>query len=160
MLLLLLEVKILYLVKLIDNMKKTNFKKYQLNKLKHIKKTYKYIYIFRYHDIKIIEHINIKKQLQKLNYNSVILKQNLFKNFLLNIKGQGSVLLIYGNEENQLFVSKIQNIFKKLELISIINEKNIYSNIKIQQTFNNHLSFNISIINPFLFFLYYLRKIK
>jgi ribosomal protein L10 len=150
----------LFLVKLIGNMKNINFKKYQLNKLQHIKQTYKYIYIFRYHDITIFENISIKKQLKKLNYSSFILKQNLLKNIFLNIKGQGSILLIYGNNENFLFFSKIQNILKKIELISIINNQNIYSNIKISQNINTYKPFNISIINPFLFFLYYLRKIK
>lgn len=142
-------------------MKNKYFKKYKLNQLQKIKQTYKYIYIFRYNDLTINETISIKKKLKELNYKSLTLNQNLTKInniFNLNIKGQGSVLMIYGNENLNL-INSILN-FKKIELIYLIIKNNIYSNLKIKQIMsNNNISLNVLLIKPFLNFLYYLRKI-
>jgi hypothetical protein len=142
-------------------MKNKYFKKYKLNQLQKIKQTYKYIYIFRYNDLTINETISIKKKLKELNYKSLILNQNLTKIdniFQLNIKGQGSVLIIYGNKDLNL-INSILN-FKKIELIYLIIKDNIYSNLKIKQIMsNNNISLNVLLIKPFLNFLYYLRKI-
>jgi hypothetical protein len=142
-------------------MKNKYFKKYKLNQLQKIKQTYKYIYVFRYNDLTINETISIKKKLKELNYKSLILNQNLTKInniFNLNIKGQGSVLMIYGNEDLNL-INNILN-FKKIELIYLIIKNNIYSNLKIKQiTLNNNIPLNVLLIKPFLNFLYYLRKI-
>ena len=142
-------------------MKNKYFKKYKLNQLQKIKQTYKYIYIFRYNDLTINETISIKKKLKELNYKSLILNQNLIKIdniFKLNIKGQGSVLMIYGNEDLNLINNIL--IFKKIELIYLIIKDNIYSNLKIKQIMsNNNISLNVLLIKPFLNFLYYLRKI-
>jgi hypothetical protein len=142
-------------------MKNKYFKKYKLNQLQKIKQTYKYIYIFRYNDLTINETISIKKKLKELNYKSLILNQNLTKIdniFKLNIKGQGSVLIIYGNKDLNL-INSILN-FKKIELIYLIIKDNIYSNLKIKQIMsNNNIPLNVLLIKPFLNFLYYLRKI-
>lgn len=142
-------------------MKNKYFKKYKLNQLQKIKQTYKYIYIFRYNDLTINETISIKKKLKELNYKSLILNQNLTKIdniFKLNIKGQGSVLIIYGNKDLNL-INSILN-FKKIELIYLIIKDNIYSNLKIKQIMsNNNITLNVLLIKPFLNFLYYLRKI-
>src|SRR5690242_676851 len=142
-------------------MKNKYFKKYKLNQLQKIKQTYKYIYIFRYNDLTINETIFIKKKLKELNYKSLILNQNLIKInniFKLNIKGQGSILMIYGNEDLNL-INNISN-FKKIELIYLIIKNNIYSNLKIKQIMSaNNIPLNVLLIKPFLNFLYYLRKI-
>lgn len=142
-------------------MKNKYFKKYKINQLQKIKQTYKYIYIFRYNDLTINETISIKKKLKELNYKSLILNQNLTNSnniFELNIKGQGSVLIIYGNDDLDL-IKNILN-FKKIELIYLIIKNNIYSNLKIKKIMsNNSLSLNVLLIKPFLNFLYYLRKI-
>jgi hypothetical protein len=142
-------------------MKNKYFKKYKLNQLQKIKQTYKYIYIFRYNDLTINETIFIKKKLKELNYKSLILNQNLIKInniFKLNIKGQGSILMIYGNEDLNLINNIL--IFKKIELIYLIIKDNIYSNLKIKQIMsNNNIFLNVLLIKPFLNFLYYLRKI-
>ena len=142
-------------------MKNKYFKKYKLNQLQKIKQTYKYIYIFRYNDLTISETISIKKKLKELNYKSLILNQNLTKIdniFKLNIKGQGSVLIIYGNKDLNL-INSILN-FKKIELIYLVIKNNIYSNLKIKQIMsNNNIPLNVLLIKPFLNFLYYLRKI-
>lgn len=142
-------------------MKNKYFKKYKINQLQKIKQTYKYIYIFRYNDLTINETISIKKKLKELNYKSLILNQNLTKKnniFELNIKGQGSVLIIYGNDDLDLIKNNLN--FKKIELIYLIIKNNIYSNLKIKKIMsNNSLSLNVLLIKPFLNFLYYLRKI-
>lgn len=143
-------------------MKNKYFKKYKLNQLQKIEQTYKYIYAFRYNDLTINETIFLKKKIKKLNYKSLILNQNLIKInniFNLNIKGQGSILIIYGNENLNL-INDISN-FKKIELICLKLKNNIYSNLKIKQILsnNNNIPLNVLLIKPFFNFLYYLRKI-
>lgn len=139
-------------------MKNNLFKKYKINQLQNIQQNYKYIYLFRYNDLTINEVILLKKKLKNLNYKSLILKQNITNNFFLNVKGQGSLLVIYGNEYMDL--TKNLNNFKKIELVFLIIEKNIYSNLKLKQILANSNSYlNITLIRPFLNFLHYLRKI-
>nr|YP_010394393.1 Ymf98 [Phytophthora lateralis]DAZ88401.1 TPA_asm: Ymf98 [Phytophthora lateralis]DAZ88834.1 TPA_asm: Ymf98 [Phytophthora lateralis] len=139
-------------------MQKKIFKKYKLNQLHQIKQTFKYIYIFRYNDLNINEIISFKKIIKKLDYKSLILNQNLAINIFPKLKGQGSILIIYGN--NDLNIIKIFINFKKLELIYLSIQKHIYSNIKMKQILvKNYLPLNNSIVQPFLNFIYYLRKI-
>lgn len=139
-------------------MQKKIFKKYKLNQLQQIKQTFKYIYIFRYNDLNINEIISLKKNIKKLDYKSLILNQNLAINILTKLKGQGSILIIYGN--NDLNLIEIFNIFKKLELIYLSIQNNIYSNLKIKQILaQNYSPLNNLIVQPFLNFIYYLRKI-
>ena len=138
--------------------KKIFFKKYKLNQLQKIKQIYKYIYFFRYSDLNINEIIYLKKKIKKLNYKSLILNQNLTTQIFLKLKGQNSLLIIYGN--NDLNLIKNLNNFKKLNLIFLINQNNIFSSLKIKQILNqNYLPLNNLIIQPFLNFIYYLRKI-
>nr|YP_010507977.1 ymf98 [Phytophthora ilicis]UXG56336.1 ymf98 [Phytophthora ilicis] len=139
-------------------MQKNLFKKYKLNQLQKIKQTYKYIYIFRYNDLNINEIISLKKNIKKLDYKSLILNQNLSINILFKLKGQGSMLIIYGNTNLNL-IKKLTD-FKKLELIYLSIQNNIYSNLKIKKIFaQNPAPLNNLIVQPFLNFIYYLRKI-
>lgn len=134
------------------------FKKYKLNQLQTIKQTYKYIYIFRYNDLTISENILLKKKLKELNFKSLILKQNLTNKIFSNIQGQGSVLIIYGNDD--IYILEKLSALKKIELIYLIVDQKIFSNLKLKKIFsNNQLLLNISITRPFFNFLYYLRKI-
>ena len=136
---------------------KKYFKKYKLDYLQQIKQNYSYIYILRYNDLTINENILLKKKIKELKFNSIILKQKLLDKVIYNIKSPGSILIIYGNE-NLNFKNLL--IFKKIELIYLINNNIIYSNLKLQRILsNNNISLNISIIKPFFTFLYYLRKI-
>ena len=142
-------------------MKNKYFKKYKLNQLQKIKQTYKYIYIFRYTDLQINEIIKIKKKIKEVKYNSLISNQNLINNIFSNIKGQGSILIIYGN--NNLNLINNIYIFNKIELLFLIIKNNIYSYLKIKNKlsdFNLNISLNIIMFKPFLIFLYYLRKIQ
>lgn len=139
-------------------MNRLEFKKYKINQLQNIEQNYKYIYIFRYNDLQKNEIISIKKKIKTINHKSLVLKQNITNNFLLNLKGQGSLLLIYSNSYYDLV--KNINIFRKMEFIFLKTEKNIYSNLKLKQIMHNSNSYlNITLIKPFLNFLYYLRKI-
>jgi len=139
-------------------MQKKIFKKYKLNQLQKIKQTYKFIYIFRYTDLNIHEIIYIKKNLQKLNYKSLILNQSLTIPIFEKLKGQGSILIIYGNDKLNLVNDLFK--FKKLELIYLSFQNKIYSNLKLKQILSqNYISLNILMIQPFLNFIYYLRKI-
>jgi len=144
-------------------MKNKYFKIYKLNQLQKIKQTYKYIYIFRYYDLTLNEIIFIKKKLKEFNYKSLILNQNLIEVnniFKLNIKAQGSILIIYSNKNLDL-IKNILNL-KKIELLFLKLKNNIYSNLKINKIILNsniNISLNILLIKPFLNFLYYLRKI-
>ena len=135
-----------------------SFKKYKLNKLQKIKNTSKYIYFFRYNDLNINEIIILKKIIKKLNYKSLILNQNLTIKTFFKIKGQGSILIIYGNNDLNL-ISNLIN-FKKLTFIYLIIENNIFSYLKIKKILNsNSFPFNNLLLYPFLNFIYYLRKI-
>nr|YP_010117827.1 ymf98 [Phytophthora agathidicida]QPN53799.1 ymf98 [Phytophthora agathidicida]QTV76617.1 ymf98 [Phytophthora agathidicida]QTV76773.1 ymf98 [Phytophthora agathidicida]DAD54853.1 TPA_asm: ymf98 [Phytophthora agathidicida]DAD54892.1 TPA_asm: ymf98 [Phytophthora agathidicida] len=139
-------------------MQKKFFKKYKLNQLQKIKQTYKYIYIFRYNDLNINEIISLKKNIKKLEYKSLILNQKLTTNIFSKLKGQGSILLIYGN--NDLNLIKNLTNFKKLELIYLNIQNNIYSSLKIKQILStNYPPLNNLVVQPFLNFIYYLRKI-
>nr|YP_009178792.1 orf142 [Peronospora tabacina]ALJ78443.1 orf142 [Peronospora tabacina]ALJ78490.1 orf142 [Peronospora tabacina] len=138
--------------------KKILFKKYKLNQLQKIKQIYKYIYFFHYNDLNINEIIYLKKKMKKLNYKSLILNQNLTTQIFSKFKGQNSLLIIYGN--NDLNLIKNLNYFKKLNLIFLLNKNNIFSFLKIKQILNqNYLPLNRLIIQPFLNFIYYLKKI-
>nr|UXG56028.1 hypothetical protein [Phytophthora cactorum] len=133
-------------------------KKYKLNQLQKIKQTYKYIYIFRYNDLNINEIISLKKNIKKLDYKSLILNQNLTTYVFSKLKGQGSILIIYGN--NDLNLIKNLTNFKKLELIYLSIQNTIYSNFKIKQIISqNNPPLNNLVVQPFLNFIYYLRKI-
>lgn len=135
------------------------FKKYKLNRLKNIKQNYKYIYIFRYTDLNLNETILLKKNIKKFNYNSLILNQNLTSSIFNKLKGQGSILIIYGNGDFNL-INKL-NYFKKLNLIYLNIKNEIYSNLKIKKILSNKNSppLNNLVVQPFLNFIYYLRKI-
>ena len=141
------------------NQKVKFFKKYKLNRLKNIKQNYKYIYIFRYTDLNINETILLKKNIKKFNYNSLILNQNLTSPIFNNLKGQGLILIIYGNGNFNL-INKL-NYFKKLNLIYLNIKNEIYSNLKIKKILSNknYPPLNNLVVQPFLNFIYYLRKI-
>lgn len=134
------------------------FKKYKLSQLQQIQQNFKYIYIFRYKDLTINENIILKKKIKNLKFKSLVLKQNLTNKIFSNLEGQGSILIIYGNQD----INILENLFnfKKIELIYLISNKIIYSNLKLKKIFSkNNIPLNISIIRPFFKFLYYLRKI-
>lgn len=139
-------------------MKNNFFKKNKINQLQNIKQNYKYIYIFRYNDLTINEIVLMKKKLKNLNYKFSILKQNITNNFFINLKGQGPLLIIYGNEYLDLINNMIS--FKKIEPIFLILDKNIYSYLKLKEIIaGSNLYLNITLIKIFLNFMHYLRKI-
>jgi ribosomal protein L10 len=139
-------------------MKNSFFKKNKINQLQNIKQNYKYIYIFRYNDLTINEMVLMKKKLKNLNYKFSILKQNITNNFFINLKGQGPLLIIYGNEYLDLINNMIS--FKKIEPIFLILDKNIYSYLKLKEMMtSSNLYLNITLIKIFLNFMHYLRKI-
>ena len=134
------------------------FKKYKLNQLQTIKQTYKYIYFFRYNDFSINKLISLKKNLKKFNYKSLIVTQKLTTSIFEKLRGQGSILIIYGNDN--LFIIQYLNFFKNFKLIYLLIHNNIYSCLKIKQIMNKKSPrLNNVIIQPFLNFIYYLRKI-
>lgn len=134
------------------------FKKYKLNQLQTIKQNYKYIYFFRYNDFSSNKLTSLKKKIKKLNYKFLIINQKLTSSIFTKLEGQGSILIIYGNKD--LFLIKNLIHYKKLKLIYLFIQNNIYSYLKIKQLINlNSFPLNNLIIQPFLNFIYYLRKI-
>lgn len=134
------------------------FKKFKLKQLQTIKQTYKYIYFFRYTDINLNKIISLKKNIKKINYKSLIINQNLAISIFPNLKGQSSLLIIYGN--NDLFLLQNFIYFKKFKLIYLFIQNNFYSYFKIKELINtNSPPLNNLIMRPFLNFIYYLRKI-
>jgi hypothetical protein len=136
--------------------------KFKLEKIKQIEKNNNFIYFFRYNDLNYNEKINLTKEIKKLNLNFFILKQNLIKNIFPNLKGQGSLIIIYGNHflETNIIIQK----FKKLEFIYLFHKKLIFSNQKIQKIFLNKglqqiLPINYQIKKPLFYFYNLLKKI-
>ena len=87
-----------------------------------------------------------------------LLNQNLNTQIFFKLKGHGSILIIYGNNDLNLINSLIN--FKKLTFIYLKIENNIFSYLKIKKMLNsNSFPLNNLIIQPFLNFIYYLRKI-
>lgn len=124
--------------------------KFKLEKIKQIEKNYNFIYFFRYNDFNYNEKINLTKEIKKLNFNFFILKQNLIKQVFPNLKGQGSLIIIFGN--NLLEINNILFKFKKLEFIYLFHQKLIFSNQKIKK-----ISLNKD-LNEFSFLNYQIKK--
>ncbi len=135
--------------------------KFKLEKIKQIEKDNTFIYFFRYNDLNYNEKINLKKEIKKLNFNFFILKQNLIKNIFPNLKGQGSLIILYSN--NFLEINNIISKFKKLEFIYLFHNKSIYSNQKMFFFFNKGLQqilpLNYQIKKPIFYFYNLLKKI-
>nr|YP_010886798.1 Ymf98 [Paralagenidium karlingii]WJH17911.1 Ymf98 [Paralagenidium karlingii] len=139
------------------------YKKFKKEQLQNIKQNFKYIYIFRYNNLNIDENIFLKKELKKLNFNFLILKQKLIQDeVFVKIKGQGALLLIYGNNHNfnkKLFEKKVN--FKNLNLIFFLNENKIFSNLKLNKIFfKKKVLLNKALVQPLFKFLFCLIKIK
>ena len=140
---------------------KTNFfiKKYKLKKIQTIQQTVKYIYFFRYTDLNMQEFIFLKKILHKFQYKSMIVNQNLINHIFLPLKGPGSLLIIYGSANLNVFI--VLKRIKKLQLMYFRSKSSFYSDLKLKQILQNtNFSLNMLLIQPFLNFIYYLRKIE
>lgn len=135
--------------------------KFKLEQIKQIEKNYNYIYFFRYNDMNYNEKINLKKEIKKLNFNFFILKQNLLKYFFVNLKGQGSIIIIYGNDILNLNTILQKN--KKIEFIYLYNKNLIFSNTKIKNSLinkTNNLPLNYQLKKPIFYFYNILKNIK
>lgn len=134
--------------------------KFKIEQIKQIEKNYNYIYFFRYNDLNYNEKINLKKEIKKLNFNFFILKQNLLKYFFINLKGQGSIIILYGNEI--LNLNSILQKNKKIEFLYLYNKDLIFSNTKIKNfTINKGLdNLNYQLNKPLYYFYNILNKIN
>ena len=136
---------------------------FKLEKTKQIEQNNTFIYFFRYNNLNYNEKINLKKEIKKINFNFFIIKQNLIKNIFPNLKGQGSLILIYSN--HFLDINNITQKFKKLEFIFLFHKNFIFSNKKINHIFSNKYSkFDIPFLNyqiksPLFYFYNLLKKI-
>jgi ribosomal protein L10 len=113
---------------------KSYINQFKLDKIKQIEKNYNNIYFFRYNDMNYNEKINLKKEIKKLKFNFLILKQNLVQYTFPNLKGQGPLMLVYGS--NLLDYTSIQK-FKKIEFIYLWHNNMIISNLKLKKLFLN-----------------------
>jgi len=107
-------------------------KKLKIQKKKNfqeIKSVYNYLFFCRYYDLKSNEIINLKIFLKNQQIQFKTIKQNLL-NENYNINGQGSLLIIFFNEYDNLRV--LENFFK--------------NTIKIEPLFLLHNDFKISIL--------------
>lgn len=135
--------------------------KFKIEKIKQIEINNNFIYFFRYNDFNYIEKNNLKKEIKKLNLNFFILKQNLIKYTFTHLKGQGSLIIIYGNQF--LEINNFLQKFKKLEFIYLYHQNLIFSNKKIKKIYNNkfsqNLPLNYQIKKPLFYFYNFLKKI-
>lgn len=141
---------------------KRNVNKLKIEKIKQIKQNNNFIYFFRYNDFNYIEKNILKKEIKKLNLNFLILKQNIIKYTFINLKGQGSLIIIYSNKflEIDNFIQK----FKKLEFIYLYYQNLIFSNNKIKKIYNDKnlqsLPLNYQIKKILFHFFNILKNIK
>ncbi len=134
-------------------------KKYKFNQIQSIKKNYNSIYLFRYHNLTVNENILLKKKLKKTQLSFLVLKQTLIKKELKNIKGQGSLLLIYGNQD-QLDISFL-NDFLNMKLVYFIYKNQLFSEIKSKKIFpHSKASFVFNLQSPFLMLTFLLKKMN
>lgn len=132
-------------------------KQHKINQFKNIQQNYKYIYIFRYTDFKISELIQLKKILQKLNYNFCFFKKKLITKKISNLKGQGSILILYSNANS---FEKFENlkIFSKIEFLFLIHQNYLYSKFKLIAILNRKKFLNHSLLNYINYFIFFLKK--
>lgn len=132
-------------------------KQKKLNQFKQIQQKYKYIYIYRYSDLKISELMQLKKILQKLNFNAFFLKKKLLNNKISNLEGQGSVLLLYSNINN-FNMLKILKTVSKIEFLFFKHKNYLYSKIKLTTILKKKFFLNYSLMNYLNYFIFFLKK--
>lgn len=133
------------------------FKQKKLNQFKQIQQKYKYIYIYRYSDLKISELMQLKKTLQKLNFNAFFLKKKLLNNKVSNLEGQGSVLLLYSNINN-FNMLKILKTVSKIEFLFFKHKNYLYSKFKLTTILKKKNFLNYSLLNYLNSFIFFLKK--
>jgi ribosomal protein L10 len=135
--------------------KKNQFK---LDKIKQIENENDFIYFFRYNDLNYKDKINLKKEIK--NFKFYFLKQNLTKKIFKDLKGQGSLIIFYG--DSFLNIENVIQKFKKLEFIKLYNKKNklIFSNNKLKKiNTKNNFFINYQLKKPLFIFHNFLKKI-
>ena len=129
-----------------------NFKKYKINKLKHILKEKKLIYICSYKNTKLKNWKNIEQTLikNKLRYyklsNTILIKllnNSIFKNIIPLINGP--IILLYSHEISKNFTySKLKNLLDpNIKIVCTKINNRIYSNGQLN---NTSLIYNYNII--------------
>lgn len=136
---------------------KKSFKQHKKNHFNFIQQNYKYIYIFRYSDFKISELVHLKKILQEFNYNFCFFKKKLINNQVSNLKGQGSILILYSNIYNFDFLEKLKAI-SKIEFLFLIHENYLYSKFKLITILKKKNFLNHSLLNYLNYFVIFLKK--
>lgn len=132
-------------------------KQHKVKQFTTINQNYKYIYIFRYYDFKISELIQIKKQLQKLNYNFSFLKKKTITKNISNLKGQGSILILYSNKDEFDDFEKLKAI-SKIEFLFLKHQNYLYSKFKLIAILNKKKFLNQSLLNYLNYFIVFLKK--
>ena len=129
-----------------------NFKKYKINKLKHILKEKKLIYICSYKDTKLknwktIEQILIKSKLRYYKISNTILikllNNSIFKGIIPLINGP--IILLYSHEVPKNFTySKLKNLLTpNIKILCTKINNRIYSNNQLN---NISIMYNYNII--------------
>jgi len=138
--------------------KKLKNQKYK--NFKQIKQSNKYLFFCRYFDIKSIDTLLLKNYIINKNIKFKIIKQKLLINEF-NVKGQGSLLLFYFNNFNNL---KLLNDFikknQKIEPLFIVINKQIISILKLNKIFKNNLPLPYQLKQPLFTIFKILSNIK
>ena len=129
-----------------------NFKKYKINKLRHILKRNKLIYICSYKNTKLknwknIEQIFLKNKLRYYKISNTILikllNNSIFKNIIPLINGP--IILLYSHDIPKNFTySKLKNLLNpNIKILCTKINNRIYSNNQLN---NISLMYNYNII--------------
>ena len=141
-------------------MKKKLFNNYKLEQIKQIKNNYKNLFFFRVQNLDSKEIIQLKKNLASLNFECIFLKQNLVNKLFSNLKGQGSLIIVFSNNEvtQQNFSTLLKN--NKMEFILSQENNKIFNKYKVDKILQNSTPLNIQLKKSAIILFNLLSKIK
>lgn len=138
--------------------KKLKNQKYK--NFKQIKQSNKYLFFCRYYDIKSTDTSLLKSYLNNKNIKFKTIKQNLLINEF-NIKGQGSLLLFYFNDfDDLILLNDLIKKIKKIEPLFLHIDKQVISILKLNKIFNNKTPLSYQLKKPLFTIFQILSNIK
>ena len=141
-------------------MKKKLFNNYKLEQIKQIKNNYKNLFFFRVQNLDSKEIIQLKKNLASLNFKCIFLKQNLVNKLFSNLRGQGSLIIVFSN--NEVIQENFSTLLKNNKMEFILSQENnkIFNKYKVDKILKNPTPLNIQLKKSAIILFNLLSKIK
>ena len=140
--------------------KKKLFNNYKLEQIKQIKNNYKNLFFFRVQNLDSKEIIQLKKNLASLNFKCIFLKQNLVNKLFSNLRGQGSLIIVFSN--NEVIQENFSTLLKNNKMEFILSQENnkIFNKYKVDKILKNPTPLNIQLKKSAIILFNLLSKIK